>query len=225
MAKYRIQSAGRMSNRQYHAQGKPTWWARIGSGDDARFVTLPRIRGDEKLNVIVSLDAEDDLHIGVGKGDGGVRETVTPLALEQKTFAVFGIGQAASKLIREGKPATLPWPNADEFERGAQEIKAAENDPRRFIVTVVTDASTLDAATDKDDAVLYYEEVDAAVVARAEEPTPAPEAGTFIAMEINTILAIFRAFGPFSSKAAAEAWAARQAEPRSFAVLEMKEAR
>ena len=67
-----------MSNRQYHAYGCPRWWARVGSGDNARFLDIPKVRGDNDLRCTV--EVEDDvpvIYIGVGPNNKhGVRETV-----------------------------------------------------------------------------------------------------------------------------------------------------
>lgn len=73
-----LQSKGRMSNRQYHIHGKPTWWARIGSGPDAVFLPIGRVRGDSYLNIEIDVpDDTTEIHIGVGpRGRHGVRETI-----------------------------------------------------------------------------------------------------------------------------------------------------
>ena len=67
-----------MSNRQYHAYGCPTWWARVGSGDNAVFLPIPKVRGDYPLNCNVQVnDDVTEIYIGVGpKGKYGVRETI-----------------------------------------------------------------------------------------------------------------------------------------------------
>jgi len=67
-----------MSNRQYHAYGKPTWWARVGSGESAQFLRIPRTRGDEDLSCTVEVDDDvKEIYIGVGPNNQhGVRETV-----------------------------------------------------------------------------------------------------------------------------------------------------
>ena len=74
----RLQSQSRMSNRQYHAWGKPTWWARIGSGDNAVFLPIGRVRGDYYLDVEGEVpDDTTEIHIGVGpRNKYGVRETI-----------------------------------------------------------------------------------------------------------------------------------------------------
>jgi len=76
--KVRLQSHNRMSNRQYHIHGKPTWWARIGSGPDAVFLPIGRVRGDYFLDIEVEVpDGTEVVYIGVGpKGRHGVRETI-----------------------------------------------------------------------------------------------------------------------------------------------------
>ena len=39
--KSRLVSSRAMSNTGYHANGKPRWWARAGTGTDARFLEIP----------------------------------------------------------------------------------------------------------------------------------------------------------------------------------------
>lgn len=78
----KIQSTERMSNTGYHANGKPNWWARLGTGESARFVTLPVVRGDRTLECVVDLPPGTVVHIGAGKGlHKTVRETVTTTAV------------------------------------------------------------------------------------------------------------------------------------------------
>lgn len=77
MDKSRLKSTDRMSNKGYHANGRPTWWARIGSGDSAKFLDIPRVRGDEYLNVIVDVPPGTRVYCGAGKGTHKtVRETI-----------------------------------------------------------------------------------------------------------------------------------------------------
>jgi hypothetical protein len=80
----RIKSTSRMSNTGYHANDKPTWWARIGSGANVSFVTLPeRTRGDAFLDAIVDLPVGTTVHIGAGKGSHKtVRETVVTVEVK-----------------------------------------------------------------------------------------------------------------------------------------------
>jgi hypothetical protein len=77
--KMNLKSNGKMSNRQYHANGKPRWWARVGSGAGAEFLEIDDVRGDEYLDVVVEVDDDvKEISIGVGpRGSHGVRETVT----------------------------------------------------------------------------------------------------------------------------------------------------
>lgn len=71
-----------MSNTGYHANGKPNWWARIGSGVSATFVEIERVRGDRKLDVIVELPPGTVVSIGAGRGSHrAIRETVTTVAV------------------------------------------------------------------------------------------------------------------------------------------------
>jgi hypothetical protein len=66
-----------MSNTGYHQNGQPNWWARVGSGADARFLEIPRTRGDSRLCVMVDVPPGTVVHIGAGKGTyKTIRETV-----------------------------------------------------------------------------------------------------------------------------------------------------
>jgi hypothetical protein len=72
-----------MSNTGYHANGKPNWWARIGSGEGASFLSIPRVRGDENLDVVVDVGPGTVVFCGAGKGTyKTVRQTVTTEAIE-----------------------------------------------------------------------------------------------------------------------------------------------
>ena len=73
-----LQSKSRMSNRQYHIHGKPTWWARVGAGENAIFLPIGRVRGDCYLYATVEVpDGTELVYIGVGpRGRHGVRETI-----------------------------------------------------------------------------------------------------------------------------------------------------
>lgn len=72
--KVKLQSRKSMSNRSYHAEGKPTWWVRIGSGNSATFVDIHRMRGDENLNVEVEVpNGTEEIHFGCGPKGSGVR--------------------------------------------------------------------------------------------------------------------------------------------------------
>lgn len=66
--KSRLKSTSSMSNTGYHQNGKPHWWARIGQGDDASFLPIPKVRGDNNLDVIVDVPPGTTVHIGAGKG-------------------------------------------------------------------------------------------------------------------------------------------------------------
>lgn len=77
-----LRSSDRMSNTQYHKCGKPCWWARVGTGDNARFLKIPRVRGDVALDVEIDCDEESlpegtVINFGVGNRDRGVRESYT----------------------------------------------------------------------------------------------------------------------------------------------------
>lgn len=78
--KIRLNSDGaRMSNRQYHKAGQPHWWARIGSGDSASFLRLPRVRGDEALDEETDApDGTKEVVFGVGGREHGIRCTWHP---------------------------------------------------------------------------------------------------------------------------------------------------
>lgn len=77
----RILTTDRMSNTGYHANGKPTWWARIGSGNSVQWVNIPRVRGDSILDCVVDLPAGTTVFCGAGKGSHKtVRETVVTVA-------------------------------------------------------------------------------------------------------------------------------------------------
>jgi len=76
-AKSALKSSGRMSNTGYHQNGKPTWWARVGSGKDVAFLRVPWTRGDERLDCVVDVPPGTTVHIGAGKGSHKtIRETV-----------------------------------------------------------------------------------------------------------------------------------------------------
>lgn len=78
----RLRSTDRMSNRQYHRNRQPRWWARIGSGDAAEWVEIGTIRGDQALDVVVPLPPGTSVHIGCGPRDNGIRETVETQAVQ-----------------------------------------------------------------------------------------------------------------------------------------------
>ena len=75
-----VTSSDRMSNSGWRRCGCPTWWARIGSGDDARFLEISRVAGDEYLRAYLDIPIhpteEQELTIGCGKGRDGIRETL-----------------------------------------------------------------------------------------------------------------------------------------------------
>lgn len=75
--KSRIRTSNRMSNTGYHQNGKPNWWARIGNGDNAQWVSIPRVRGDDILDCLVDLPVGTTVFCGAGKGSyKTIRETV-----------------------------------------------------------------------------------------------------------------------------------------------------
>lgn len=84
MTQSRLKTTERMSNTGYHANGKPNWWARIGSGDSAEWVDIPRTRGDRVLDCVVNLPPGTTIFCGAGKGNyKTVRQTVTTTAIEE----------------------------------------------------------------------------------------------------------------------------------------------
>lgn len=75
--KSRIKSSGSMSNTGYHQNGKPTWWARIGTGNSAEWLDVGHVRGDYQLDRIVDCPPGTKVYIGAGKGSHKtIRETV-----------------------------------------------------------------------------------------------------------------------------------------------------
>jgi hypothetical protein len=75
-----IRSTVRMSNTGYHQNGNPNWWARVGTGTNAKFLEISPTRGDEFLHVEVDVPAGTTVFIGAGKGAyKTVRETVKTL--------------------------------------------------------------------------------------------------------------------------------------------------
>ena len=88
----RLTTSSRMSNTGYHANGKPNWWARVGSGASAKWVEIPQVRGDRYLDCTVDLPPGTEVFCGAGKGAyKTVRETVVtealPAAAEQPAQA------------------------------------------------------------------------------------------------------------------------------------------
>lgn len=67
-----------MSKQQYRATGQPAWWARIGSGEDAEYLRLPLVRGDQYLDVTVDVPrGTREITIGCGpNNEFGIREVV-----------------------------------------------------------------------------------------------------------------------------------------------------
>lgn len=79
----RLKATDKMSNTGYHSNGKPTWWARIGSGKDAKFLDIPYTRGDEYLDCVVDVPPGTSVQCGAGKGTHKtVRETVVTTPIE-----------------------------------------------------------------------------------------------------------------------------------------------
>lgn len=73
----KLRTTARMSNTGYHANGKPNWWARVGAGESARFLQIPRVRGDQILECEVDVPPGTTVCCGAGKGHyKTVRETV-----------------------------------------------------------------------------------------------------------------------------------------------------
>jgi hypothetical protein len=83
-----LTTTDRMSNTGYHANGKPNWWARVGSGESARFLDIPRTRGDHRLDCEVDVPPGTKVYCGAGKGNHKtVRQTVTTTAIEVDSVA------------------------------------------------------------------------------------------------------------------------------------------
>jgi hypothetical protein len=73
----RLTTTARMSNAGYHANGKPSWWARA----NGQFLEIERVRGDSTLDVTVDLPPGTEVTCGAGKGTyKTVRETVVTAA-------------------------------------------------------------------------------------------------------------------------------------------------
>lgn len=64
----RVVSSNKQSNTSYHRTGGMNWWARIGAGENARFLTIPKTRGDQLLDCEVDLEPGTHITIGVGRG-------------------------------------------------------------------------------------------------------------------------------------------------------------
>lgn len=80
----RLKTTDRMSNTGYHANGKPNWWARVGTGSDASFLKIPSVRGDHFLDVEVDVEPGTTVHCGAGRGTHKtVRQTVVTVAVEE----------------------------------------------------------------------------------------------------------------------------------------------
>jgi hypothetical protein len=74
-----------MSNTGYHENGKPTWWARIGEGADARFLEIPWTRGDKPLDCVVDVPPGTSVTCGAGKGTHKtVRQTVVTTEIAEE---------------------------------------------------------------------------------------------------------------------------------------------
>jgi hypothetical protein len=64
MNKSKIVTTDRLSNTGYPANGKPVWWARVGS----TFLRIPQVRGDSYLECEVDLPPGTQVQCGAGKG-------------------------------------------------------------------------------------------------------------------------------------------------------------
>jgi hypothetical protein len=79
----RLRTRKSMSNTGYHQNGKPTWWARIGEGETAKFIQIPWTRGDKRLDCVVDLPVGTTVVCGAGKGTyKTVRETVVTVPVD-----------------------------------------------------------------------------------------------------------------------------------------------
>ena len=80
--KSRLTTTCQMSNTGYHQNGKPNWWARVGSGETVKWIDIPKTRGDEKLDCVVDLPAGTKVFCGAGRGNyKTVRELVVTLEI------------------------------------------------------------------------------------------------------------------------------------------------
>lgn len=148
MAKAKVVGRVRMSNSAYHRGGKPSWWMRIGSGDSAKFVDIPQIRGDSTLEVTVDLPpGTASVTIGAGKGSDGVRATVVPIFLERASWLAFCNGRPGASAILAGvKVDGWKWRDAD------LDTPEASREVWQF----TADEATADAACTTDEAVVRY---------------------------------------------------------------------
>lgn len=88
-AGHHVEATSRMSNSGYHRSGKPNWWLRRTDKGPGNFVDIPRVRGDEKLNIKVDLEP-GTYTAGAGKGKDGVRHTFTVPSSPIKKSNGFG---------------------------------------------------------------------------------------------------------------------------------------
>lgn len=94
-----------MSNTGYHANGKPCWWARVGSGAAATFLEIPEVRGDQVLRCEVDLPPGTTVFCGAGKGTHKtVRETVVTLKIDSPE------GPAESSVVDAEKDSVMVTP-------------------------------------------------------------------------------------------------------------------
>ena len=78
--KIRITCGSRkMSCTQYHKQGKPNWWARVGSGPSVKFVRMPKVCGDMRLDVRGEIDLEPGVYTLVTGVGSDIRDDDTLL--------------------------------------------------------------------------------------------------------------------------------------------------
>lgn len=78
----RIQSRTRLNSVQYHRQGEPKWWARVGQGESATYIKISPIRGDEHLHADVDLPPGTTVFLGIDNSD--ISETTTTIAPKAK---------------------------------------------------------------------------------------------------------------------------------------------
>jgi hypothetical protein len=73
----KLKTTDRMSNTGFNLNGRPNWWARVGTGNAAKWVSIPYTRGDDYLECEVDLPVGTEVFCGAGKGSRKtVRQTV-----------------------------------------------------------------------------------------------------------------------------------------------------
>lgn len=95
-----VESDGKMSNSGYHRCAKPTWWMRYTDLDHrGDFIAIPRVRGDERLVVTVTLPrhATETRRITIGCGPRDSRDSV------RESMRIMSAEEAAAKTAAAAK--------------------------------------------------------------------------------------------------------------------------